>query len=629
MRLSSVHKIKAYIEKNLLAIAIGVHIFLFIGGYIGLIPFFKGCYYRGLYYATCGMMNTPTRGIRGFFETIRPQFFVPYGGHLMETYGLSFITYPMIVMGMSAVDATKWGFFICYLLSYLALFVLLYRLCKNKYIALAFLVLFYLHPVFRVETRMEPPVYLGILALPVSMLADSFLIRIFGENKVSRTKSLWCIVMVSVVRLFLVSFSWYIAIIGASLSCGFFLMRMILSGAEQIRSFLKKYCIYVLIPWIFALMCLLSVTPKETSTFTESSEFMNGSSIDMLTLFFPSKDQKIADYVPYFPSENPENNIESKNRFSVNLIKEGMYRPGNGNAWYLGYVMLATAVISVFHRKIRNTDTMALLILSLGFILLSLGPGLKLGIMLPQEMMAQYGRYNLPLGYDHFLFPWRFVFDYLPFSVMRAVSRWIYGAILALYLCSAYCMGFIKKRHNGTWVVSLLLVLAFVECLPNHIKQTQYYEETLNQLVNDIALEIEPIVNQEGNRLVICNYDYNSNAYAVPLMMSYLDHCTTYSGAGDKSRDIAEKYQPSCVLECQRTANIDVIVDKIYEIEQESLAEYVLLPYFDVSRAVYIWPADEAVVIHTKEIASNVVDKLEGKYQVFETEHYTILKIDK
>lgn len=627
MGLSIVHKIKVYIEKNLLAIVIGTHIFLFVGAYIGLIPFFKGCYYRGLYYATCGMMDTPTKGIKGFFETIRPQFFWPYGGHLMETYGLSFITYPMIAMGMNSVDATKWGFFICYLLSYLALFILLYKLCRNKYIALAFLVLFYLHPVFRVETRMEPPVYLGILAMPVSMLADSFLIKIFHEDKVSRADSFCYIVLTSIVRLFLVSFSWYIAIIGASFSCGFFLLRIVLSGKKHILKSLKIYCIYILIPWILALMCLLFMTPKETSTFTETSEFMNGSSIDILTLFFPSKDQKISDYVPYFSSENPENNKESNYDFSVNLVEEGMYRPGNGNAWYLGYVILLTALICVLSKKIRNTEMIALLILALGFILLSLGPGLKIGITLPQEMMAQYGRYNLPLEYDYFLFPWRFIFNHLPFSVMRAVSRWIYGAILALYLSSAYCMGVIKKRKNGTWLVTFILMLAFVECLPNQIKHTQYYEETLNQLIDDIALEIEPIVNQEGNRLVICSYDYNSNAYAVPLMMSYLDHCVTYSGAGDKSRDIAEKNQPSVVLECQRTADIDIIVEKINEIDRQSLAEYVLMPHFDVSRAVYIWPAGEDVVSYTEQIASDVVDKLQGKYQVFETNHYTILKL--
>lgn len=596
-------------------------------------PFFRGAYYYGLYYCTVGMMNTPTSGIGGLFETIRPQFFIPYGCHLMETYGLSFITYIFNLFGMQVIDSTKWGFFICFTLSFASLVVVLYKIIKNKYIVLLYTALFYLVPMFRNATRLEPPVYLGVMAIPVIMLFDYYLWKnIFCLEYISIKRSLYKIPFLFfisfIVRLYAVSFSWYTAVISAVLSCGFFTVLLLLKLRKNGLSMVGNYLIYIIVPWCLATMCLMVITPRGTAQFKESEMFMNGASIDCLTLLVPSKEQAIANYLPYLPSENNTNNIPSNSLFSTNLIKDGEYRPGNGNVWYLGYAVFFTAIGSLIWKKTRKKELIALAVVGLGFLIISLGPGLKFGEMLPNELYAQYGKYELPLEKDIFLFPWRFIFDIVPFSSMRAVSRWIYGMIPIMLLLSAiFLKQLCKSKKNGIWLAALIGIIAIVEYLPNGMKEVVYYDDMLKQLVADTSLEIEPIVNNQNNRLVICTYDYSTNAYATPIIMSQLDQCTTYSGAGDKSRDIAEPHQPAVVLDCQREAVPEKIAEYIESIEQQNLGDYILLPYFDVSNAVYVWPAQNEIIERTKNIAKEVEKYLRGEYTIYSTEHYMIIDL--
>lgn len=613
--------INTKIKNNLFPLLIGIHVYFFIGVYTGVMPFFRGAYYYGLYYCTVGMMNTPTKGIGGLFETIRPQFFIPYGCHLMETYGLSFITYFFNLFGMSVIDSTKWGFFICYTISFITLLIFLYKITRNSYISLLYTLLFFIVPAFRYASRLVPPVYLGVISFPVSFLIDYYIYKSLKERK----RISWPLfILIILIRIYVVSFSWYTAVIGACISCGFFLIFIIMLFLDRYKTFLF-YLKNILVPWALALFLLLCITPTGASESKQTQEFFNGCSIDIFTLLFPTKEQAISSLGVYLPVENGINNAQSLG----NIIKDGFYMVGNGNVWYLGYAAIITAIGALIWKKTRKKELIALAIVGLGFLIISLGPGLKFGEMLPYELYAQYGKYELPLEEDVFLFPWRFIFDIVPFSSMRAVSRWIYGMIPITLLLSAI---FIKElctgEKNKIWLAALIGIIAIIEYLPNGMKEVIYYDDMLNQLVADTSLEIEPIVNNEHNRLVICTYDYNTNAYATPIIMSQLDQCVTYSGAGDKSRDIAEPHQPTVVLECQREVVPDKIAEYIESIEQQNLGEYVLLPYFDVSNAVYVWPARDDIIKRTKNIANEVNKYLGGKYTIYNTEHYMIIDLN-
>ena len=607
---------------------LGIKVYLRIGAYLGVIPFFKGMYYYGLYYSTCGMMYTPTRSIWGFFQTIRPNLFIPHGSHLMETYGLSFITYPMICMGISADKATKLGFFVIYTLAFLSLALLFYKITNNSFLALVYIILFFLQPMLRNAARMEPPVFLGILALPVSSLLDYRMFYLLRREKGADTATVIREIMVCfLIRMYVVSFSWYISVIAACMSCGFFLLDILFEYIHS--SFLKKlkeYIIYVIAPWFCSLFILLLVTPRETSTFSESIEFFNSSSLDLATLFVPSKEQLIADYLPYLPSETPLYNTVSNNLLSYNIIPENFYKSGTGSAYYLGYAVIISVIIGVAATKRKWIK--AMLVTFLVFLTVSLGPGLKILTLSDMSELMDYGRYYLPLDKDIFVFPWRGIYNIIPFSSMRAVARWLYGGIIPLLIMSAAGVRYTAKKSGlKSFIIAVFAVVSILEYYPGIRKPVEEYEQMYGNMLADSASEIEPLVNKENARLVFCNYDFNTNTYMIPPIMSVLDKSVTYAGAGDKSRDIAEKYQPECVIRCQRSADPDEIVASISSIKEEGLAEYILLPHFDLRDGVYGWPEDDSVILHASEIANEVEKKLQGTYDVIETTHYTIVCI--
>lgn len=614
--MSVLGKIKEIHKKQVLLGILYMVSFLVIGFCLGILP--HGQFLTdGLMYAVVGQSNVSN--LESVFSFNYLNQYIPYGMRLTEAFGVFFLAHLCALTGISEAVVFQTIVFLFYTLSYISLLWVMIKLSDNRFIAWVITVVFFMNPCM-VAQKGVPTIYLGILFLPVLLLElykfNQFIVLKLDDDykTVVNNKKDWIYIIINFL-MFLIeaSTSWYIAIIIACGVCLYFLMYYLSYVKEKsIFKLVQLYIVYTIIPWIVALALILLITPREVAETTTAFDFMNGSSIDILTMLLPCSGQLLGRFI----------GVDK-------VIPDNEYIPGNGVNFYLGYTILILIIWSVFWKKGRNRNEMALAISGVILFIISLGPGLRIACTLNESMLSEIGQYRLPLENDILIFPWANLFMKFPLNIMRAVYRWYIGAIFLFIILAAVTLGKIRKYHKfGIILTNILCVCLLIEFLPSGFSNSGVYNyKEYEQVYEDCVEELEGIFEGENNKLVFSSYDFNSNTYLVPLIMSQLDDCETYSGAGDKARGFATRFQPQCVLECETSADPESIAVNITKIAELKLADYVVFPYFDLSNAVYSWPADESIVEKTKDITKQVEEQLDGRYNIIYLPHYMIVEL--
>ncbi len=606
-------------KKNILYYTACILAFLITGFELGVLPFGE-MMVNGLMYCVIGQANTTN--LDSLFQLSYLNQLIPYGMRIPEEFGVFFLARIIALTGISEFYTVQIEAFIFYCAAFVCMLIVLNRSSGNRIIALIVTMVFFWNPVLRAQQGV-PPIYFGILFMPVVLLVLFFFNRhieqIMSEREGQsgiKKKNVFFIAGNFAVFLILASTSWYLAVISASGVCLYYLV-FYASFFKRYQSHFGKICWiyleYILLPWVVALGIILLMTPTAVSQTRTAFDFMNGSSIDVLTMMLPGSVQAISRF------------------FSVeSVIAQNKFIPGNGVAYYFGYSILILLLISIFWKNARSRKSLSLFIAGSVLLLISLGPGLRVAAMLDKSMLQVTGQYRLPLEENVVQFPWGIMFDKFPLNIMRAVSRWYIGAVFFFLILAARTLGRLGAKRRGrivAYVLCFCMVLEFFPRIGHETgRRTQYFRD-YKHVYNDCVKELDEFLSGKSARLAFCNYDYNSNTYMIPMIMTKLEGCMTYSGAGDKSIEMARGYRPECVSDFMCSAEPEAIAINISRMGEYHLTDYAILPYFDLSNAVYQWPMNDEIIERTTLIAEDVAARLRNRYRVVRLEHYMVIEL--
>lgn len=590
--------------KNWLFYASVLGLYIFFAFYFGFVP---GCSLPSL-----GINVSMQGGIGNFSNMITDSCWYPFGLLNFEGYGFLFIGEVFVFLVSDIKIALSLTYLFVFLISYVSTLFLGLKLLKNKVLTFFFIIVFYLNPYFNQHMSI-PAVGCGALLISLSLILDYWLYISVERMKDSWDKKRRGLFFLAqfLGRILIVSFGWYTAIISAVFSCLSLLIYMVMRIIQK-RKWKESlyYLIYVVMPWFVAMAIILVLTPRGTSSLSSGLEFLNGSSVDIMTLFFPGKMNLWVSRI--LPS------IEE-------MIPEGNMLYGDATMWdnYLGYILIVCAVVGVILIK-KKKEKIALLLTGIVGLILSLGPAVK---CCTYHDIGRYV-YNLPFE-NQIVFFWKDLFGIFPLSMMRAVYRWMLIPRIALILLAFLGLRELWNRKKALRALAVVLCLgAIIEYypasgVPYMIRERMKWNDQLEQFDDDVVNPLAKYVD-EGDLLALCSYTNSTNAYVAPYMMERLG-TKTYAGAGDKSREMAWDYIPTDIVKLQTSGNCDEMVYYINEVLSKKLCDAVVLPFFNMREDSYKWAPAQEDVERYREFAGNVAEELDGKFEIAMEDYFMII----
>lgn len=591
--------------RKLLNILIHVVFFVVIAMYLGLIPQYT--------FPTLGTNYVLLGNVSNFSNMVTDSILYPYGMVSYEAHGIIFIGNILDALFCDSQVSLTCTYLMIYLISYVSLVILANKLLKNNFLTFIIILLYYLNPFMTAQMSIPPVVY-GLMLTSFSLLLDYIVnFQLTEENFQMKKTILWGLLLLG--RLLVVSIGWYTAVIIAVFSCFATLIYYVVEVIQK-KDFkiIWKYLLMVIAPWFIAMLVILLITPKGASDFTFSLEWANAGSVAIATLFLPQKSMLISRIIPSISS----------------LLEEGFSLYGDGTMWsnYLGYMLIVSTLVVIFSKtntlKEKNIKKALMFTGAVGLIL-SLGPALKiLGTYSDNKL-----DYTMPIE-NQIVFPWKSLYLFFPFSSMRAVYRWLWIAIIVLYIMAFWGLKKIWERGKKYRLIAIgLCIGAIIEYYPseglhNVMINKKKYAEQLTSFEEDV---IEPMRTylKEEDIIVFCNYSRGNNGYPLGHMMEELG-TVTYAGSGDKAIATARPYIPEDVINLEMATESQQMIYYITQVFDKGICDAVVLPFFNVREHSYYWAPNESTVDEYKQYALDVVGILDESYKINMEEYFMIIQ---
>lgn len=585
--------------------------------YLGVMPGFS------FPYATCSVWAAQIRDLinnSNLFDFHNISTFFPFGCELNEGFFNAVLGKILILISnCDSITALSITIYIAYAMGFFSLCYIIYTLCKSHINTIILVIFYYVTP-FLAAQALNFPVFIGMLLLPVGMIADIRIAAyILKEETVQKPKYKFLIAFLAVflLRLIASSASWYTGVILASVSCLLQLLLLIFNTKhiKEYKNRLKAYVIICIIPWGLALGSILMITATGTSSFSYGLSRFNGSSMDLLTFLLPSSEQLPARLGIY----------------AQRFIPTGFVLTGDSSMWSNYFGTLPLILIFIYLIKTRKKDKIfwGLLLTSIVMFVLSLGPALKIRAILPE---AETAIYSLSTK-KQLNFPWKGIYSLFPVSKMRTTYRWIIGTYFINVVLLARISANPDKRTKVRKLVTsgvLLLCVLNVMPLQNPIEKINDTKMLYNnayiqrkELASDISKFIKP-----DSKIAICFYGGSNNSYLAPIIATELE-AKLFCGSGDKANNLAKEYIPEEIIELQNADTPDKIAKMISIVSQKSLCDYVLLPYFDLRYDINIWSDLNEEQKNKQVIAAQAAELLGNDYTFFYDENYLIVELSK
>lgn len=541
----------------------------------------------------------------------------PYGLFVSEGFGIVVLGDIFGALGCNAILGVQLGFLAVYTVSFFCMKKIAECISGSSLIAAICLTLFYFDP-FLVAQRGIPYIIYGSFMLPAVILIEY---KCYKELFIVKTESThqfsWVMLITDIiVKLVAVSMGWYTAVISAVGTCAFWLIyivQQIYPKKTLYKHSIKVYVLYIVLPWIIAMLVILAITPTTVSNSSFTVDNFLANAVDSATLFIPSNGQLISCIFP-----------------TANDLMEGQSLTGDGTMWsnYLGLIMLIAMIYLLFSKGTNRALIRTIAIVSFIGLILSLGPGVKLLAGVDLDEVPQYS-YAL----DNVLaFPWAKAFTKVfPLTMMRATYRWIILTKIALIFSFAIFVNEIRRSHKK--IAFLLAFFAIVEFLPT--KATYLYNfEALDRLQETYASSVDSLVEWRDDiglsgeeTATFLTYDYSSNAFLMPFI-AYETGFNSYTGAGDKSLAVANKFVPKYVGEIQSQSNPEALAKLITQIGEQQSCDFIIFPYFDLREQNSWWPPNFEKYERTKEIAQETENILaDYEIPVWDLTYYKIFDL--
>lgn len=589
------------------------NIILYFAGGIFLYTLFVFCYgiIPGVSFPSLGI-NINIMGTMGDYAGfLKDGILYPYGGLEFEGYGLFVIgeILHMFIPDLEVVTCAT--YLLVYTISFVSMCILAAKILKYKWLSLGMITVFYFHP-FIVNHFGIPYVSFGYLLFPMSILLDITVYNCIVENHGSSKKILKILLLVFG-RTFFVSIGWYTAVIGAVLSCLYYLIRVFKQIINRNWYVIRRYLLYCLLPWFIAMVIILVLTPKTAISFGVSLEFLHADSLNLATLFLPGDSQWISNIIPSFQSVLPAGT--------------SLYGDGTMCNNYIGYALLMGIVLLIVFWIKKNTnhkkDIMPLLITGIVGLILAVGPALKfLGFHEGDDLL-----YEMPFQ-NSILLPWKFLYLLFPLRTMRAVYRWVMIPQIVVLIVGFYGLKCLwMKRKKVRFGAIFLCLLAIVEMYPSNgiiglaQKRIDFHNQ-INSFYQDVIEPMKKTV-QKGD-IVSFAEKGAKNSFLLPYIMTELQ-ATAYQGCGDKALAVAANYTPKDITNLQNATEAQQISYYICEVLNKGLCDKVVIPYFDCRQDSYSWNRNNNGGKTYKLIAKKSVEYLSCEYEVIEEEFFLIV----
>ncbi len=591
-------------------------IFNLIGAlYLGVVPGFS------LPYATCSVWAAQIRDLINnskLFDFHNISTFFPFGCELNEGFFNAVLGKIIILVShCDSIVALSITIYIAYALGFFSLCYIIYALCKSHVNTIILVTLYYVTP-FLTAQALNFPVFIGMLLLPVGMIADiKIAAYILKENTVqtSKYKILFAFLAVFLLRLIASSASWYTGVILASVSCLLHLILLVLNTKhlKEYKYRLKSYFVICIIPWGLALGSILMITASGTSSFSYGLNRFNGSSMDLITFLLPSSEQLFA----------------SLGIYAQRFIPTGFVLTGDSSMWnnYFGTLPLILIFIYLLKTKRKDKIFWGLLLTSVVMFVLSLGPALKIGTALPETETAIY---NLSIK-NQLSFFWKGIYSLFPVSKMRTTYRWIIGTyFINIVLLARISANFDKSTKLKKLIISGLLFLCVLNVVPlqspkEKIDYTKMQYQNAYTQRKELATDISKFIRPDS-KIAVCFYGGSNNSYLAPIIATELN-AKLFCGSGDKANTLAKEYIPKDIIELQNADTPDQIAKMISVVSQKSLCDYVLLPFFDLRYDINIWSELNEAQKNKQDIAAQTAELLGNNYTFFYDDNYIIVEL--
>lgn len=482
-------------------------------------------------------------------------------------------------------------YFILFIISALLLVYFFCLITHNLIISLLVTVIWFTDPFFISQAGIQP-VQLGLLIMPASIVLDYKLFIYLRENnykvKLDSYKFIIFLLLIYLIRLILVGTSWYVAAIVASGSCLFFLIYFIINNDKNKKN-LTSFVLFILLPWMGALLTIKLLMPNEINTFGASLDFLRGTSPDILNLFLPNSKLIIG-------------KIFSIDTF---LKSKSLIFSGDSTMWnnFLGYSLMLSSIVLVFKHEYRNKVVMACCLTGLIIFIIALGPSLKLNSTILDTQKFSYDNYLLDSNEVIFNMPWSFIYKLFPLKLMRAVYRWLLIPKFILLLGLSYFLKLLvdKKRY---FLLVLIIVLAFVEFIPiqfNFNRGIKNLDE-INKIDQNIVAPLKEYKFGQNDKILFWP---SENDYLAPYITTRVGF-KTYNGSGDKSIAIAKQHMDPIIVKLMETKDTENVLYLLNIVHNDELIDYLIVPFFSLRWNSYYWPPNNNDINKYKELAKRL-----------------------
>lgn len=590
---------------TMLYVVVGIILYTIFAFYYGIIP--------GVSFPSLGI-NINIMGTMGDYSGFLKQgILYPYGGLEFEGYGLFAIGRILYLFISDLEVVTCVTYLLVYTISFISSLILAKKILKYSWLSLGLVITFYLNPFVNGHFGI-PYVAYGYMLLPFSMLLDITLYKvIIGRQESVKKEILLRIILLILGRTFYVSIGWYTAVIGAVLSCLYYLISVVKPAIRKEWKIIRRYLLYCLFPWFAAMGIVLLITPKTAISYGVSMDFLHGNSLNLLTLFLPGNSQWISNLIPSYQS----------------VLPEGTSLYGDTTMYnnYMGYgLLLGLVAIIVFLYK-RNDehkkDIVPFFVTGVVGLFLAMGPALKFLGFHDGEVLL----YEMPME-DEIVFPWKFLYLLFPLRTMRAVYRWVMIPQMVVLILGFYgfkCLW--EKRKRIRFGAILLCLLAIVEVYPSNgiISSAQKgmgYHDQIDSFYQDVIEPMKRTINK-GDILAFAE-NGEKNSFLLPYIMTELQ-ATTYQGCGDKAMAVAADFIPKDIINLQNATDEQQIAYYICQVLNKGLCDKVVIPYFDCRQDSYGWERSGNGGKIYKLIAEKAVGYLDSGYEIVKEEYFVVV----
>ncbi|TYO96598.1 hypothetical protein [Desulfallas thermosapovorans] len=285
---------------------------------------------------------------------------------------------------------------------------------------------------------------------------------------------------------------------------------------------------------------------------------------------------------------------------------------GDASVWMTTFALplIIVGVVGYCFAR-RNRYALPLLLVALIGFYFSLGPSLKVNSVRPVDENGKVLVQGQLMPPEAALIPTgnAIIYEHVPgFNSMRATYRWSGLMFTALWGLSVLFIISMSSTYTGYFISSIIiafLIISNLPDIPNRLKQGINYHIAMHQMDTDFA----PLADYLGKEARVF--------FAPPgndFIVNYLAATGNYRAfniGGDKNLEMARKAWPQPIKQMQLFNPGPYFVEELKIILLDDIADYVVIPYFDMLWGAHAWPPNRNEIITRKEKFSHVVDIFE------------------